>query len=505
MRDEQMRDEQLRAVFAELVEQVWPMPAPLARLQTLHRRDRRRRAMAIGAVMAVALVATSLVATGIGGAARQSELSGDERATANRQVWVDRLVNGPARGGLAADHSFVTALTQALNTRQQTSDTGVNPALRSAKVLFVDDIDKARVAIVVFRQSADSPRPDGTRERPHTPITTWLVAERGAAPQTLAAALRPGNYGWQNGLMPFQSDLVPLGRVTEGGGAISIGLAPPGCQVSSADLPSVTQWRAEPTGSYVVRTAADRRPEWWRVTCAEVIRSLAPAPINDGGTAEISDAELDRALAGAGGIDRATVRSDVSMTAQVWGYTVTARPTLVWAGAIPDGEARNERTNEAAPMTNAWATVVAAPRVGGGWIGQAMVHHDPLDNGHGSSSGYGVSFQTSADPTGPDEVLAIQVWPQSTGGTPTAAATSPRLRGLILTIVPEATARVRVLRDGRPEASAEVRHRSAVLWAGLNAKGISIETTDAAGRTTGTAALVEESMLTGTIDAWGDD
>src|SRR5262249_33662931 len=133
------------------------------------------------------------------------------------------------------------------------------PQARDVRVLFADDIGDVRVAAVALVPD------DGVRQLPAQAVIVWPVGPAGASPEALAATLRRPAPGVVvptiEPVHPFAMAELPAAAVGAAGPVV--GLAPPDCAVQSATRPG-GGWTSEPTGSYVVRSAADRTVQWWR-------------------------------------------------------------------------------------------------------------------------------------------------------------------------------------------------------------------------------------------------
>jgi hypothetical protein len=394
-----MVEEQLRTGLAGLVEHVRPMPDPLGRLLARGRRHRHVRRM-LGGLAAVLLVFFgTLVPAGFSDRP-PGPFDGWER-------WSMTIVDGDARGGLAAQTDFVAELTRLISdqVRAGTNDRALNgfhdepPSDRRVRVLFAEDVEQRRVVLVgVTPYSGD--RFAGT-------MLVWIDAPRGAPPATLAQAVagrgRPADT-WisTSDAQPFL--IAALNLQPSSSTDAHVGLAPPGCTIATAASPALTDWQPEPTGSYIIRTADTTRAEWWRVTCDGVIRYVTPAPPAYGpevrDRVEVTDEDVERATAEAPGLaEPEQVRDALSILAFHGGYALTARPSVVWGGRVTG-------------IGSAGASVVVAvaPMIGDRWIGVVDTALDQPDPNRPELGGG--SFTTATNPLHPSRLLAIPLEPE---------------------------------------------------------------------------------------------
>jgi hypothetical protein len=299
-------EQDVRREMAAAVEDVRPGAEPLVRLFARRRRRRHRR-------WSTAAAAAVIAALGLGGAVVVADRDGRPHPP-TRADWLRSLREAPPRGSLADDSGFVDTLAEAAGGR----------------VLLADDVPGHRVAVV----AAD----DGLR---------FLVGPAGAPARELAAVPLARN-----------ADADPFARRYVDG--VHIGLAPPGCEVATAALPAATDWR--PVGSYVVRIAPVPQ-EWWRVTCAGVVRYEGPArglgrfgPFG----APVTEAEVGAISAQAGQrtFQMPPLYAYESFATRV-GDKAVGRPKLLF-GFV----------GEYAPL--------AAPAVGGGWWLQLSTDEGPI-------------------------------------------------------------------------------------------------------------------------------
>jgi hypothetical protein len=465
-------DERVRDGLSALAGEVRPAPDPMRRLHARRRRSRSRRGIAAALAVAVALGGWLIWLRPDSGVVDQA------RPLTARQEWVWRLVDSPARGSLAGDAAFVQALGAAVTKEYRGGSLEIPATSRSAKLLFADDVDGVRVALAAF---ADE------RDESADVAAAWMAAPRGATADTLAAALRRGEppAGTDSAVTtltePFQPVNLRISGAGDTGVTVSLSLAPAGCQVASAPLPSVTEWQTEPTRSYVVRSPATQRGEWWRVTCDGAVRYLAPAPMSlafaKAGASAVGEPDLDNALRDARGtVDRELARNAIWAFVSKWGYDLADMPRVVWGGVV-SGNGRYD----------ARVVVLAAPKVGGGWIGDVCLFRDIPGTG-GTTTGR--SFAAGADPSQAD-VLVLRV--SDAGDDPA----SP-----VLVVTPAAAVGVRVLHNGLSTAAMEeVRDDAAVLRLSTVQNAV-VHAVDANGQVIGMGSLAPDATGPRHINAW---
>jgi hypothetical protein len=445
-------DELVRRELAAMAEQVRPAADPLARLAARRRRGMRTR---IGVSAFVAITAASAamlvsLVSGGDGTDKVAQLTPEQ----SYQGWIYRLVGSSVRGAVAAtDLSLVTELSGRLSATYREGLPGLPAgveaaaATATAKVLFVDDVGPVRVAFAVFVPAPS----DHWIDMP----TTWLVAPRGATAKTLASTMRGVGTGSPS---PFETTVLPVDPQSGAGGEVAIGLAPDGCEISTAELPAVTGWRPEPTGSYVARAPGEHRSEWWRVTCAGVVRAEEPArgPI----PYQISAAEVDPYIVDARGtVDRGLAQGAVNGLAAHWTNQMTGKPTVIWGGRISAPEHFAGR-----------ATAVAVPLVGGGWMGELEVRYDK--ERPDQTLGTGASFYSESDPSDPSSIVLIPLGTEFAEG--------------VLVIAPEEAVSVRAVRNGQPLVVEQVQDSAAVLDVPTE-RDMIVEAVFASGNVVGTA------------------
>ncbi|NUT33994.1 MAG: hypothetical protein HOV79_13070 [Hamadaea sp.] len=428
----------------DLADQARPAPDAYARVVRRYRRERRRR-QAMVLMVVTGLIAALVVAVPGGGAPPAGHV--DAQGT-----WVQRLVQSPVRGSVATgDPAYVRVLADTIADRQNQGEYEAKFQIKDARVLYVDDIGDQRVAFAALE--LDEPDPvTGTRYG-----GAWFEGQRGVDPGRLADRDAVSNTGI--GLVPFVSNQV-LGGGENGMPLVAI--APAECTVSSAAWPDLTDWRPEPTGSYLVRSAL--RPEWWRVTCGGRIREETPAPAaGDLGETPATESQLQGAR---GTPDPALAREKLVLMRAVDAYALSDVPRLLWGGRITWPEDPREHGTSAAGRT----IVVGAPLVRGGWVGRVSLTLD--DPGAGGPTNWEFQAYFGHDPTLPDAVNALRLAESST----------------ILVTVPKAAVNVRAMRGGVVVAQATVADAAAVIPV-ADPETVQYQALDAAGRVVGTTAL----------------
>jgi hypothetical protein len=455
-------EEQVRTGLAELVAEIRPMPDPLGRLLARQRRRRRRGAAVVALV--VALVA--------GGAVVPLAVGGWPGPPVGYEAWTRSLVDGPPRGAVAARPGFAADLARALDEQDRAGagdprlggPANIDPAARSVRVVFVDDVAASRVAVVALL-----PPDDGVHAFAKDTVVLSLTAPAGATPATLASAARAGTKPAGTGLQTI--DLSPFlvlepypAGTTLPGPLPAIGLAPPGCEVSSAPWPTASTWKAEPTGSYVVRTADVRRAEWWRVTCDGVVRHEGGAPVITD-PASRDSVQVTAEVAELTARDNVNVSPDLVLTQRAMaelklqaGYHLAdpGAQEVVWGGPIPG----------LSPAGGS-AVVVTGPLVRGGWVGTVVI---VADRDRPTATLTLSGFNSPYPPIAP---APLAVW---------LDASQPGAAARMLVVAPEGTKSVRIVHNGQTISQGDVVGGMVVLSA-PNESGTAVETLDAAGST----------------------
>jgi hypothetical protein len=459
-------DERVVRILDEMTEDLIPAPDPYGRVRARYRRRQRRRMVLAGlGVVAALLVGAVPFLRADRGAAPDVAAA---PARDPRLAWAQRMADSPPRGAVARDTSYLSDLAARLLVNQHRGYYEPKMDVVDVRVLFVDDLGAHRVALAVFRQARAEPDLS-----PY--LSVWLVDHKGASAERLA---RPEATNQTHmGLEPVES--IGIGLRDGPANATFLYLVPRGCEFATAALPAASDWRPEPTGSYLIRRPETTRPEWWRITCDGVVRELGPglgSPADHG----VSDAYAQSARIGARGeVNAALVRDALVEAAQMWGYGVATLPTVVWGGRTTGA-----RPNEGTAREGA-ATVVAAAAVADGWWGAVCIRFDrPI----GTDTGTIVPFRTPDDPRDPAAVLAIELG----------------RAGSTLVITPTAARTVLAVRDGQVLAQAPVRAAGAMLTAPLPDRVV-FQALDRDGAVLGTTARATAGNAIATVTHWDED
>ncbi|WP_327042166.1 hypothetical protein OG400_05255 [Micromonospora ureilytica] len=479
-------DDELSRALAELSRTLTPQPDPYGRARARYRRNRQRR---LGGLVLALVVSVGSTAFAIASPGRTTQpLPADPtESIAPVLVWSDRLLQSPPRGAVAGDSSFVRQLSELLLAAQRRGEfSRLKVPVSGVKILFADDVDGHRVALAAFVRN----QPDPVTGWPSAAV--WLVADKGASAQELAstAAIR----GVSDALEPYERLAVDDAE------AAHVAIAPAGCVFLSSPLPdrNTFRWAPEPTGSYLIRTAKTHRPEWWRVDCGAVTRQITPGP-GSLATKPITDAQLATAMFRVrGSVGQQRARELVYQLAQSEGYRLTALPSVVWGGHVAGLPAwlTDGSPNAGEPsVEDGQVTVLAAPRVGGDWIGEVSIAPDqPRSDG---VLGTGTSFTTTADPTDPAGVLAVPIGVE-TGGS--------EGQQLLLVVTPAAATTVRVLRDGQEVARSAVSGSGTAMQVPRPTAGLVVEALDASGGTIASGQVAkQDAQGTPATDTWNQD
>jgi len=451
-------DEVVGRALRDLAEQVRPEQDPFGRVQARRRRSRHRRRGVVAATLVVALVATWLVA-------RPHRTPEPPPATGFDavRIWAQRLADTPVRGQVAAaDPAYVAEVARLIGDHRRDGVYLTQYSIRTVQILFVDDIGPWRIAIVALPLTDPSP-------------TSWTHAEavfrapRGAGADELTRTESLQGYG--DGLEPFTHT-----ELDDDKGTVNavVALAPAGCTMYSAAWPAVSQWQAEPTGSYLVRDKATARAEWWRVECAGRIQDELPAPY-DTGVLAVTDQVVDLEMQTARGTPDRRQATELLGVIRHGAVSLTGMPRLVWGGRIgwPDGEAQGH-----AGIT----TIASAPAIRGGWYGEANIRYDLESNG---TLGLGVSFWTAENPADPDATVAIRLG-EGSG---------------VLVVVPATAVSVRALVNGAVVGQATVADDAAVLTV-PDPSGATFEALDGDGKVVGRTRIGEPPAITPAAANW---
>jgi hypothetical protein len=311
-----MSVEELKVRFARLTEPVVATEDPYGRL--LRRARRSRRARLVGwvsglAAVVAAAVLTPLLVPASGSPSPAPSPGVDDLRGADITNWVRQLIDTPARGSLARDTAFTTAVTDGLAPRYF----GFSPELDQRTVLFAGDVGSYRAVLIAFHS-------------PTRQMGVWLVGDAGASAAQLAAA-GPANLAMLHGssgtpqaggagqVKVMVEELQPYTATAVGGAGVgrylAVGVAPEGCRLATKDARHPRTWHDETTGDYVVRTdpLAVDVSTYAQVTCEGVVRFAAP--ITNNARIEVAptaptDRQVDAAMAGTRGTrpDRDAVR-----------------------------------------------------------------------------------------------------------------------------------------------------------------------------------------------------
>lgn len=325
-----MSVENVRAGFARLAETVVPEADPYGRLVRRGRRRRRARFAGLSGIVATVVAGALVGAPHFAGVGSPGP-SQTGHGYPIESEWVRQLLASPTRGNLAADKRFV-ADVEAVFGRERGRALAPD-GLSKATVLFAHEVGNTRTVAVAF----------------HSDDRAGLVVKADRAGASATELLDAGGM-FDAPVTPFLTFLDT--RSDQPGMSVThftVGLAPNGCEVSTSDSAMIgpdgavrRQWRAEPTGSYVVREGDYRMAarELWRVTCAGQVRHQAPAQRVD----EVGDRAPTATVASDGA--RGTVDGVTAAAAgEVWrdltGATgiATAGPSVLWGGSIPDKRA----------------------------------------------------------------------------------------------------------------------------------------------------------------------
>ncbi|MEU8387458.1 hypothetical protein [Micromonospora sp. NPDC048842] len=456
-------DDELSQALAELSRTLTPQPDPYGRARARYRRSRQRR---LGGLVLALVVSVGSTAFAIVSPGRTTQPLPADPTESNAPVlmWSDRLLQSPPRGAVAGDSSFVAQLSEELLAAQRRGEfSRLTVPVSGVRILFADDVDDHRVALAAFVRN----QPDPVTGWPSAAV--WLVADKGASAQELASTAATRSVS--DALEPYESLAVDDAE------AAHVALAPAGCVFLSSPLPdgNTFRWAPEPTGSYLVRTAKTHRPEWWRVDCGAVTRQIMPGP-GSLASKPITDAQFATAMSRVrGSVQQQSARELMYQWAQSGGYRLTALPSVVWGGHIAGLSTGQADTSPAAgepSVEDGQVTVLAAPTVGGDWVGEVSIAPDqPRSDGVLST---GTSFTATTDPTDPAGVLAVSIDDDDGGGEG---------QQTLLVVTPAAATTVRVLRDGQEVARSAVTGSGTGMQVPRPSAGLVVEALDAAGGT----------------------
>ncbi|MEU7848652.1 hypothetical protein AB0B69_14740 [Micromonospora parva] len=480
-------DEELGRALAELSSTLTPQPDPYGRVRARYRRTRQRR---LGGLALALVVSVGGTAFAVAGPARttQPPPANPNEAIAPVMAWSDKLLQSPPRGAVARDTGYVRQLSDLLLDAQRRGDfPNLTVPVNAVKVLFIDDVNDQRIALAAFVRD----QPDPVTGWPSAAV--WLVAEKGASPGRLAST---GSVrGTSDALEPYESLAVddPSGP----GRAIHVAIAPAGCVFLTAPALSgnAFRWASEPTDSYLIRTPQTQRPEWWRVNCGEVTRKITPGP-GSLAAKPITDAQLATAMSRArGDVKAQRARELVYQSAQSAGYRLTALPSVVWGGHVAGVPTGGSPTAGEPSVADGQVTILAAPTVGGSWVGEVTIEPDQPRSDSVISTG--TSFTVSTDPTDPASLLAVPIDGDGGGGGD---------QQFLLVVTPAAATTVRVLRDGQEVARAPASGSGAALTVPRPTAGLVVTVLDASGRTLASAQVSDKGgQGTPEMDAWNQE
>ncbi|MCP2321964.1 hypothetical protein HDA40_000471 [Hamadaea flava] len=454
-------DEMVGRALRDLADEVRPEHDPYSRIRTRHRRSRRRRNAAVATTVAGAL-AVAWVTVGPQNAPEPPPATGFDA----QRSWEQRLADTPVRGKLAAaDPGYLADVDRLIGEHRRGGLYLTRYAVRETHILYLDDVGPWRIAIVAFALA------DPGAEA-WTQASAIFRAPKGAPATELTRIEALNSYS--DGLGPFtHAEFVDENKTSI---AAVVALAPAGCTVYSAAWPDLNRWQAEPTGSYLVREASTARAEWWRVECGGRVREKMPAPY-DTGILPITDQVVHQELRTARGTpDGQLAREALEGERTPLGPAVlSGLPRIVWGGRIdwPGGDAAG-RTGV--------TTVVAAPRVTGGWSGTVSIRYD-RDTGTGL--GIGRSLFTEENPADPHTTVAVRLDDTASG---------------VLVITPKTATGVRVLVGGALVAQAPVANDAAVVTV-ADPLSAEFEALDATGRVVG-RTRINQPPIDDAIDGW---
>ncbi len=484
---------------------VQPQPGPVPA-----RRPRRRRWIIAGIVLlSVAGVLVALAATD------------EPRRAEGPEGWVDALVDGPPRGALGADGSFAGALTDGVTEILRADGYIPVPLLavdqrehpeQEVRLLFADDVEDQRIALLALRLPSE---PDPASSHAGRTKVIWLAGPRAATAHALLSVLTarpmPGVFAGSVPAAPVPvavvgpdragADIYPSGCL-RGSACALVAVTPPGCAISTAPVTDLSEFRAEPTGSFLVRTAVTYRAEYWRVTCDGVVRQERPAPPL-WQRSPPSGEEVDAALAGAGFLVPAELVTEevyegmslcLNALESTFGGGLLGPARLVWAGS-PTG--LGTAGLDGPPL----AMVMVAPSVRSTWVGVLSVRRR-LPNG--PDVGESVVFRVGTDPTATDALLAVAVTVPRTMQEVAAGDNWEFVRWVVLVVAPAATTVRLVDPDGPTSMESVVVGGAAVLSVpdGAEPATLHVAADDADGSLLGTTVIATAGSRSFEIDNW---
>jgi hypothetical protein len=392
------------------------------------RRSRRRWYWAGCAALLLGAVAVAVAGIGPGNAPHPPPPAPPPPST-GPMGWVEALVDGAARGALAGDPAFAKDLPARIT--EILHGTGDYPVDlygidkrwhpdQEVRLLFADDVGTRRVVLVAMRLPTQEAPPDplialeglpGPETAGNRTKVLWFTGPRGSSVSSLLSYFTNSpDAGVLVSTMPAAPFIENTISTDGGASAIgSLGLAPPGCIVSAASSTDLGTFVSEPTGSYIVRTGATTRPEYWRVTCGGTVREQVPAPVSY--YVPVTPEQIQAVLAGAtnllpGDFQLTSVQDVVAgslLTLQQRRSELTAAPRVSWAG-VP------QMDPGPAPIQQPFMVVVTAPAAQSGWFVAASLWDVSIGNGTMLGSAL---VRTSTDPSTAVVAALLQVGDQT--------------------------------------------------------------------------------------------
>ena len=443
----------VRSELATLADAVRPGPDPYAALVRRRRWSLFRRGGLLAGVAALAAAgAGTFVALAPAGSPEPRptyEFSGE-------LGWKASVIDTPPRGAVAQDAAFrddLAARVEALSRTRPGDPAFLDTNNRAmgevdAWVIFGEDLGDRRVAAVALqRLNIADPR----RRYPLTRVL-WLAGPAGATPEQLLEG--PDRQALD--LAPAQS--VSFGS---GQGEVWVVLAPPECEVATSPVDNLDDWRAEPTGSYLVRTSGPARAENFRVACAGVVHEQWP-----GNRPAPTDAEVQALIADSGGVDADLddVRDDLHWFRGQTRGVLTGPVRLLWAGPVTFAQPVHLEGRDAAHSvaTGADVVVLTAPAEQGGWVVGAFID---VDQAAGNADyPWSPFYAVATDPTADDALLAARfTYERRVFALAPVGTRSVRLLDLAGTVVVEAPVAGRAALFPLPDGISTLNLRVAAL------------------------------------------
>jgi hypothetical protein len=217
------------------------------------------------------------------------------------------------------------------------------------------------------------------------------------------------------------------------------------------------------------------------VTCDRVVRYAGPAP---GSLLDVTDNELAYRRFKAeftdtrGTVDMERGWAAVKMTAQASGYDIADLPKLFWGGELTDVR-----------RYSGVATVVSAPRVGGGWYSDLSVD---VRGSVPGLLGVGASTVTATDPANPATLTVL----------PLIGLDQEPPAGLLV-FAPQGAGSVRATNARHDMASSGTSGDGPVVVPLSNLDGVTVDALDAGGRVIATWKPGAVPPGKREIDNWG--